>query len=254
MCSKIFFLLSSVVFIKAKWTIAVCILVCRKMRPIYLRPFIWDHDIWDHIHLRPHSHETFSFETTFTWDHIHLSPHSFQIISIWDHIHLTPHSFETKLIWDHIHLRSHSFETTFIWDYIHLRPHLFETIHLRPHSLETTFIVDHIHFRSHSFYAMSKWSCFDLLWMTFLWSTFHFFAGDLKFCNVTPFRVQGDSRWIVNALALQNTAETRKLFIPRAWKGALLLWNVMLLHQVKELYVLHSCPFPLSKRHNIFSF
>ena len=184
MCSKIFFLLSSVVFIKAKWTIAVCILVCRKMRPIYLRPFIWDHDIWDHIHLRPHSHETFSFETTFTWDHIHLSPHSFQIISIWDHIHLTPHSFETKLIWDHIHLRSHSFETTFIWDYIHLRPHLFETIHLRPHSLETTFIVDHIHFRSHSFYAMSKWSCFDLLLITLLWPTFHFFVGDLKFCKV----------------------------------------------------------------------
>ena len=91
---------------------------------------------------------------------------------------------------------------------------------------DTTFIWhhirDHIHLRSYSFYATLKWSCFDLLWITFLWSTFHFFAGGLKFCKVTlhlkfakitPFRVQGDSRWVVNALALQNTAEARKLHI-----------------------------------------
>jgi len=38
--------------------------------------------------------------------------------------------------------------------------------------------------RSHSFYAMSKWSCFDLLLITLLWPTFHFFVGDLKFCKV----------------------------------------------------------------------
>jgi len=57
--------------------------------------------------------------------------------------------------------------TTFIYDHIHLRPQ----------SIETTFIWDNIHFRSHSFYAMSKWSCFDLLWIKFLWSAFHFFAG-----------------------------------------------------------------------------
>jgi len=24
---------------------------------------------------------------------------------------------------------------------------------------------------------MSQWSCFDLLWITFLWSTFYFFVG-----------------------------------------------------------------------------
>jgi len=73
-------------------------------------------------------------------------------------LHLRPPSFETTFIWDHIDLRPYSFETTFIWDHIRLRPH----------SFETTLILDHIHFRSHSCYAMSKWSCFDLLWITFL--------------------------------------------------------------------------------------
>jgi len=84
-------------------------------------------------------------------------------------------SFETTLIWDYTHLRPHSFEITFIWDHIHLRSH----------SFGITFIWDHIHLGSHSFHAMLKWSCFDLLLITFLWSTFHFFAGDLKFCKVT---------------------------------------------------------------------
>ena len=102
----------------------------------------WDQFIWDHsfqiIHLRPHSFETCSFETTFIWD-----------LFIWDRIHLRPHSFETTFIWDHSHLRSHSFETmaqnecdttsfetTIIWDHSHLRPH----------SFETTLIWYHIHF------------------------------------------------------------------------------------------------------------
>ena len=131
------------------------------LRPIHLRPFIWDysfettfiwdHDIWDHVHLRPihlrplhlraRSFETCSFEATFIWDFF-----------IWDYIHLRPHSFETTFIWDHIHLRLRSFETTVIWDHSHLRPHSFETtfiwdhIHLRPHSFETKLIWDHIHF------------------------------------------------------------------------------------------------------------
>jgi len=109
---------------------------------------------------------------------------------------------------------------------------------LRPHSLKTTLILDRIQFRSHSFYATLKWSCFDLLWITFLWSTFYFFAGDPKFCKATPFRVQGDPRWVVNALALWNTAVARKLLIPWVWKGALYLWNAILLDQVKESYVL----------------
>jgi len=156
--------------------------VCRQLRPIHLRPFIWDHvhlrpRHLRPVYLRPHLYETCSFEATVIWDHIHLRP-----------VHLRPHSFETTIIWDHIHLRPqylrpHSFETTVIWDHSHLRPHLFETTviwdhsHLRPHSFETTFISDHSHFRSHSFYAMSKWRCFNLLRITFLWSTFHFFAG-----------------------------------------------------------------------------
>jgi len=42
-----------------------------------------------------------------------------------------------------------------------------------------------------SFYSTSKWSCFDLLYIRILRSAFHFFAGDLKFCKVTPFHIQG---------------------------------------------------------------
>ena len=196
----------------------------------------------------PHSHGTFLFQTTFIWGFF-----------IWatfggDHIHLRPHLFETTLIREHTHLRTHSFETTFIWDHIHLRPH----------SFETTFIWDHIHLRSYSSYATLKCSWFDLLRTTFWWSTFHFSAGDLTFCkvtlhltfrNATTFRVQNDSRWIVKAFTLWNITEARNLFIERVWKGALHAWNViLLLDQVKELYVLHSCPFSLSRRRNIFSF
>jgi len=99
----------------------------RHLRPLHLRPI---HS--RQLHLRPQSFATCSFETTFTWD-------------------LRPHSFETT-----------SSETTFIWDHIHLSP-----LHLRPHSFETKFIWDYTHLRSHSFYAMLKWSCFDLLYITF---------------------------------------------------------------------------------------
>jgi len=54
-----------------------------------------------------------------------------------------------------------------------------------------------------------------LFWFTvyhFLWSTFHFFAGDLKFCKLTihlkfsrlrPSVCKGDSRWFLNAPALR---------------------------------------------------
>jgi len=114
----------------------------------------WDQFIWDH------SFETTSFETT---------------------------SFETPLIWD-----------LFIWDLF-----IWGLIHMRPHSFENTFTWGHVHFRSHSFYATLKLSCFDLLWITFLWSAFHFLAGNLKFfrvtlhlrfCNVTSFRVEQESK------------------------------------------------------------
>jgi len=112
-------------------------------------------DNWDHSfetnHLRPLYLRPRTFETTFIWDHS-FETTSFETTYIWDHD-----------IWDHIHLRPHSFETTVIWDHSHSRPQW-----LRPHLFSTTFILDHIHFRSHSFYAMSKWSCFDLLWITFL--------------------------------------------------------------------------------------
>ena len=190
----------------------------------------------------------------------HQSSPLYTVMKLWQNRQQWFHDCWDQFIWDHgiwvsIHFRPWSLETTFIWDH-----GIWDSIHFRPWSLETTFIWDNIHFghdhlRSHLFYAASKWSCFDLLWITFLWSTFHFFAGDLmyckatlhlKFCQVTPFRVQGDSRWIVKSLALQNTADARKLFIPRVWKGAF---------QTKSNnYVLRSFPFPLSKRRNIFSF
>ena len=119
------------------------------------------HDCWDH-----------SFETTFIWD-----------LFIWDffiwvHIRFRPRHLRK------LHLRPHSFQTTVIWDHIHLRP-----LHLRLHWFEITFILRHVKVK--------------LFWFTvhhFLWSAFHFFAGDLKFCKLTihlkfckvaPFRVQG---------------------------------------------------------------
>ena len=105
---------------------------------------------------------------------------------------------------------SNSFETIhFITQQlrtVHLRPR-----HLRSHSFETFsfettftwvfFIPDHIHFRSRLFYATVKWTSFVSLCIRFLWSTFHFFAGDLKFFKFMPFSVQDDSRWVANALA-----------------------------------------------------
>ena len=194
------------------------------LRPIHLRPFIWDHSfettfiwdhyIWDHfhlrpIHLRPLHLRPRSFETTFIWDHVHLRPQSFETTFIWDHIHLRPQSFETTFIWDHIHLRPHSFETTFISDHIHLRPHFIsDHIHLRPH-----FIWDLIHLRPHSFYAMLKWSCFDLLCITFYdlpftslretWS-FLMWLFIWNFSRLRPSVFRGDSRWFVNAPALRD--------------------------------------------------
>jgi len=156
--------------------------------------------------------ETCSFETTFTWDHIHLRP-----------IHLRP-----------IHLRLHSFETTFIWDLFVCDLFVWDYIHLRPQSFKTTFIWntfiwDHIRFRSHSFYATLKLSCFDLLWITFLWSTFHFFAGDLKFCKmtlhlrfckVTPFCIGQErktysltwSKWFFRGATLHSNPEVCRVF------------------------------------------
>jgi len=217
------------------------------LRPIHLRPFIWDHVHLKPRHLRPRSFETYSFETTsfettviwdlLIWDHVHmglfhLRPRSFETTVIWDHIHLRPQSFETTFIWDLSHLRPHWFdttsfettsfettsfgttsfettssETTFIWDHIHLRP-----FHLRPHSFETTFIWDYIHFRSHSFYAMLKWSCFDLLCITFydlpftsLRETWSFASWQLiwSFARLRPSVCRGDSRWFPNAPALR---------------------------------------------------
>jgi len=108
-----------------------------------------------------------------------LRPHWFEATFIWYNVHLRPYSLKTTFTWDHIYLRPNSYETTFTWDF---------------------FIWDKIHLRSHSFYATLKWSCFDLLWIRFLWSTFRFFVGDLKFyevtihlkfCKVTSFRVHG---------------------------------------------------------------
>ena len=95
-----------------------------------------------------------------------------------------PWLFKNKFIWDH------SSETTFISDFLiwnHFIWDLFiwDHIPLRPHSFETTFTWDFFRLRPPSFFSVVKWSCFDLLCIGFLWSTFHFFAEDLKFCKVT---------------------------------------------------------------------
>ena len=148
-----------------------------------LSTFIWEHFIWDHSHLRPQS-----FETTVIWYHAHLRPRSFQTTVIWDHIHEV-FSFETTFIWDHIYLKPYYLRPIQLRPHHlrphHLRPHHLRPHHLRPHSFETTFIWDHSHLRPQSFEATLKWSFFDLLWITFLRSTFNFFAGNLKFCKVT---------------------------------------------------------------------
>ena len=83
-------------------------------------------------------------------------------------------------------------------------------------TIETTIVWDHDRFRPLSFYARLKWSCFDLLCMKFLWSTFHFFVGDLKFCKVairlkfckvTPFCVQG---WLTLGRKCTRTLKHRR--------------------------------------------
>jgi len=38
------------------------------------------------LHLRPHSFETYLFETTFISDHIHLTQHSYEITFILRHV------------------------------------------------------------------------------------------------------------------------------------------------------------------------
>ena len=125
--------------------------------------------IWDHVHLRPR----------------HLRPRHLKPVHLRPHSHDT-FSFETTFNWDNRHLRPHSFWTTWFkttvnWDHHHLRLQLFEI----------TFILRHVNVKLFRFTVDH-----------FLWSTIHFFAGDLKFCSVTihlkfckvaPFRVQG---WI----------------------------------------------------------
>ena len=162
--------------------------------------FIWDFGVWDHNHMRL----------------LHLRPRSFEISA-----------FETTITWDF-----------YIWDHIHLRP-----IYLRPHSFQTTFIWHNIHMRSHSFYATLKWSCFDLLCIRFLGFTFHFFVGGLKFCkvtfhlrfcDVTPFRVQG---WLTlgckpcktsGLVSHENVSKKRGLkWIGLKWMLSRLSWSQM---------------------------
>ena len=117
-----------------------------------------------------------------------------------------------------------------------LRPHSYETFHVKPHSC----------------YATLKRSCFVLLLITFLWlpctlrETWSF-ARWLSF-EVSQHFALPCPRWLTlgcKCTRTSNTAEARKLLIPRVWKGALHLWSVILSDQVKELYVLRSCSFPL---------
>ena len=64
-------------------------------------------------------------------------------------------------------------------------------------------------------------------------------AGDLEFRNVSPFRIQGDSRCIVYAFVL--TPEN--LIVYRVWKWALERGDGILCDQVKDINV--SCTRPL---------
>jgi len=125
---------------------------------------------------------------------------------IWDHVHLRP-----------VHLRLFSFESTFVSDHVIWENFIWDHIRFRPQWFETTFIWDHfiwdyIDLRSHSFYAMLKWSCFDLLCITFYDLPFTFlretwsFASWLfiwSFVRLHPSVSRGDSRWFVNAPALR---------------------------------------------------
>jgi len=106
----------------------------------------WDQFIWDH------SFETTSIETT-TFETIWFETTFTWDFFIWDHINLRPHLCETTFLWDHIHLSSYSFETAFIFGHVYSTPRQSEAV--------------------------------LIYCITFLWSTFHFFAGDLKFCKVT---------------------------------------------------------------------
>ena len=141
--------------------------------------------------------ETNSFETIY-FRPIQLRPRS------WDHNHLRPRSFETC-----------SSETTFTWVFVIWDILIWDHVQSRSHSFNTTFIWDHIHLRSHSFYATLKRSCFDLLCISFLWSTFHFFTGGLKFSKVTSFEVlQGCAlpcpRWLTLGCKCTRASKHRR--------------------------------------------
>jgi len=191
---------------------------------IHLKRFIWDR-----IHLRPHSFENCSLETTFIWDFF-----------ILDTIHSRRHSFESYWFETYA-FDTYSFETTFTWDF---------------------FIWDHTHLRSNSFYATLNWSSFSLLCIRFLWYTFHFFAGELKFwkvsihlkfCNVTLFYVQG---WLTLGCKCTRTLKHRggqKTLHTSGMEGSVAPLKCHL-GQFKELYALRSCTCPFSSRHNSFSF
>jgi len=108
-----------------------------------------------------------------------------------------------------------------------LKPHSFETFHLRPHlpetsSFEITFILHHVKMK--------------LFWFTvyqIFVISFHFFAGDLKFCKVSihlkfckviPFCVQ---RWLTLGCKYTCTLKDRrdeKTLHTLGLEGALHIW------------------------------
>ena len=168
----------------------------------------------------------------------------------------------TRLGYGSMAIETNSFETTFIWghnvwDNIHFRPIHLRPLHLRRRSFETWFISNHIHLRPHSL----EWSCFDLLWITFLWSTFHSSVEDLnfcmvtihlKFCKIAPFRIQ---RWLTLVCKCTRTLKHRrgqKTLHTSGLEGSVAPLKCHI-DQAKELFVLRSWPFPLSRRHNSFS-
>ena len=95
------------------------------------------------------------------------------------------------------------------------RPQPFEIISILRHVKKAVLIYCASHF-------------YDLPF-TFLWKTWSFarWLFIWSFARLRPSVSRGDSRWVVNALALQKTAEARKLFILRVWKGVLHLWHAI---------------------------
>ena len=208
------------------WNTLYCIKVCVHKTWLILAPICMGkcHDIWDRIN-RTCSFETTSFETTIIWDHVLLRP-----------VHLRPHSHETF-----------SFETTFIRDFF-----IWNHVQSWLHSFEITFISHHVEEK--------------LFWCT----VNHIVMIYLSFTCGRPVVLQRDSsfdvlqgyalpslRWLTLRCKCAPTLKHRrgqKTLHTSRLEGSAAPLKVILLDQAKQLDVLRSFPFPLSRHCINFSF